>query len=638
VTDLEPEMAAARRALAGGDPEAAERLFRTALKARPDAPEALHGLAVALRARGRAAEAEAAARRALAAAPDRAALHTVLGAALKDQGRLEAAMAAFREAVARAPDDADAWMNLGVACQAGGRGDAAAEAYGRVIALAPDHAVAHLNLGLLHQAGGDPRRALTHLERAAALRPDLAPAQRALGDARMDLGLAEAARDALARAVALEPDHVGGRCRLAGALLALGDGPGCLAEFDAALARAPNAEEVVAGKARALETLGDREAAWALLAPRLDVPRPGVGVLTGFAALSRRLGREEEALARIRRRLEDDGLADAGRAALGFAAGSLSDRLERYDEAFALYREANARSGARYDPAETERLTERLTAAFPADALRRLPRASGRDGRPVFIVGMPRSGTSLVEQIVGSHPAVHPGGERMDVPRAAAALPGVLGTRTPYPECVAGLTAAAADRLAGAVLAAWGAGDEGAERLTDKLPQNFLHLGLIALLFPGARVIHCARDPLDTCLSCYFQPFVATHQPYAFDLGALGHYYRQYRRLMRHWAGALDLPLLEVRYEDLVARQEAVSREVIAFLGLDWDDACLRFHESARTVYTASYAQVRRPMYASSAGRWRRYAAHLGPLIEALGDEAPPEALRPGDGSGGGPP
>ena len=159
----------------------------------------------------------------------------------------------------------------------------------------------------------------------------------------------------------------------------------------------------------------------------------------------------------------------------------------------------------------------------------------------------------------------------------------------------------------------------GADRITDKMPQNFFHLGLIALLFPGARIIHCTRDPRDTCLSIYFQNFSASH-PYATSLEHIGTYYRRYERLMRHWKTFLDLPLLEVRYEDMVANQEAASRKLVAFAGLEWDERCLRFHETGRYAITASYDQVRQPIYSRSVGRWRHYERHLGPLLGALED------------------
>ncbi|MEJ2553731.1 MAG: sulfotransferase [Gammaproteobacteria bacterium] len=158
-----------------------------------------------------------------------------------------------------------------------------------------------------------------------------------------------------------------------------------------------------------------------------------------------------------------------------------------------------------------------------------------------------------------------------------------------------------------------------ATRVSDKMPDNFLRLGLIAMLFPEARIIHCVRDPLDTCLSCYFQNF-GPALSFSYDLPALAVYYRQYRRLMDHWRRVLALPLMEIRYEELVAEQERSTRAMVDFCGLEWDDRGLRFHESARLATTASYPQVRQPLYSRSVGRWRHYARHLGPLEEVAND------------------
>jgi hypothetical protein len=230
---------------------------------------------------------------------------------------------------------------------------------------------------------------------------------------------------------------------------------------------------------------------------------------------------------------------------------------------------------------------------------------------------MPRSGSTLVEQIVASHPNVFGAGELPHFHRTAVELPAIQNTTTSYPECAALMNDSTVARLADEYLTHLDALSPHADRVTDKMPENFQHLGLISLLFPHARVIHCQRDPLDTCLSCYFLDFTGW-LPFTYDLTKLGQYYQQYLRLMAHWRTALPTPVLEVRYEDLVADKEAVSRRMIAFCGLDWDDACLAFHETDRPILTASHWQARQSIYKSSVGRWRRYEQHLGSLKQAL--------------------
>jgi hypothetical protein len=205
-------------------------------------------------------------------------------------------------------------------------------------------------------------------------------------------------------------------------------------------------------------------------------------------------------------------------------------------------------------------------------------------------------------------------------------LPARLGGETPYPECAALIDDAGAEALGQEYLAALRAHSAEAARITDKMPQNFLRLGLVALIVPGARIIHCRRDPLDTCLSCYFQHFGSPYE-FAYDLESLGTHYRHYEALMAHWAEVLPRaathPMLELQYEDLIADQEGVSREIVAFCGLEWDERCLAFHHTRRPVRTASQWQVRQPLFTSSVGRWRHYEKHLGALKAALEAEAP---------------
>jgi hypothetical protein len=237
---------------------------------------------------------------------------------------------------------------------------------------------------------------------------------------------------------------------------------------------------------------------------------------------------------------------------------------------------------------------------------------------PIFVVGVPRSGTSLAEQILASHPHVGGAGELHDISQIVIRLADRLGGPELYPESLGRLEPAPTRAMAEEYLHQLRHRCGEAPRVVDKMPLNYQHLGVIAALFPRARVVHCIRDPVDTCLSCYFQDF--THpMPFGPDLAHLGHHYRQYQRLMVHFTRVLPLPLFELRYEELIANQEAVSRRLIEFCGLDWDDRCLRFHDTARAVNTSNALQVRKPLYRNSVGRWKRYAAHLGPLLEALG-------------------
>ena len=289
---------------------------------------------------------------------------------------------------------------------------------------------------------------------------------------------------------------------------------------------------------------------------------------------------------------------------LQHALGDTLDELGDTERAFAAWSEANQLRGIEFDAeAHAARVLDIMN-AYPAGSFQSLPRASHDSELPVFIVGVPRSGTSLTEEILASHPDAHGAGELNEI---------ASGLRHRSQEA---LDAAAAPYLARLrELAAESCPD--ALRVTDKMPHNFLHLGLAAQLFPRARVVHCVRDPLDAGFSCFTRNFHASHD-YATDLGSIGVFIRMHEQLMKHWKAVLPLPIHELRYEDLVEAPERVSRELVEFCGLDWDPAVLRFHESHRPVRTASYAQVRQPIYRTAVGRAKRYERCLEPLRHEL--------------------
>jgi hypothetical protein len=239
---------------------------------------------------------------------------------------------------------------------------------------------------------------------------------------------------------------------------------------------------------------------------------------------------------------------------------------------------------------------------------------------PVFIIGMPRAGSTLVEQILASHSKVVGAGELTDIEQMVPEMGRMLERCGRYPAGARHLTQTQLRGLADRYLHTLAQIGGPAQRVVDKMPENFLYLGTIAAMFPRARIIHCRRNPFDVCLSCYFQNFNRIH--FSWSLEDLGHYHREYERLMAHWRRVLPLQMLEVRYEDLIVRQQEVSREIVAFCGLEWEDSCLAFHANPRPVRTASALQVRRPIYARSMERWKKYAAHLEPLRRALGLDA----------------
>jgi hypothetical protein len=311
------------------------------------------------------------------------------------------------------------------------------------------------------------------------------------------------------------------------------------------------------------------------------------------------------------------GLPIEERAAAGFAIGKALDDAGRFDEAFSAYDRANhmyrdfrAAAGERFHAEELHRQVDETIDAFTPAFLGSVADWGNPSEVPVFILGMPRSGTSLVEQIAASHSQVFGAGELTDIGYLAAEIESIVGEE--QRAAVRSLADTHLDRLR--VLGG------NAKRVTDKLPDNVFMLGVIATLFPAARVIFCRRDPLDICLSCYFQKFRAAQLVYSYDLIDCAKRYLETERLTRHWHRVLPLRMLDVQYEALVGDLDGESRRLISFLGLDWEPACLDFHRTQRTVMTASAWQVRQPLYDRSVRRWRNYQRHLGPLLDALRD------------------
>jgi tetratricopeptide (TPR) repeat protein len=564
------------------------------------------------------ADAETCFRRAAGIEPMRPEIHFNIAKSLEAQGKLSEAIDSYRNVLRIKPDFADAHNNLGTLLYGLNHLEEAAAHYEKALRLKPD-AMIYFNLGNVYLRHMKLKQAYDSYQQARFLDPAHAETHSNLGSTLRRMGHQEAALASYREALRLKPDYVEAYGNVGSILIELGQLDEALASFRRALQFDPGFIKARVGEVRVCERQGDYKQAYAHLQPLLDAGEENTDVALVFASLCRHVQRCDDAIAMLERLLERQAppLDNTERLLLHFELGRLLDAADQYDRAFHHYRQANDLKGRTFSPEAYARYIDDLIAVYSADFMARAPRASNTSTRPLFIVGMPRSGTSLVEQILASHPQVAAGGELDDLNRLTDALPATLGTSLPYPQCLTALTVADCDRFSQAYLDHLEAISPDALRVTDKMPSNFQHLGLIALLFPAARIIHCVRDPLDTCLSCYFQHFASLH-PYAYDLGHLGSYYHHYQRLMQHWRSVIKLPMMEVRYEDLVADQEGVSRALVDFADLPWDERCLRFHETKRVVATASYDQVRQPLYQRSVGRWRHYQRFLEPLTHTL--------------------
>jgi tetratricopeptide (TPR) repeat protein len=500
-----------------------------------------------------------------------------------------------------------------------GREAKAIDGYEAVLERAPKHAEAANNLGAIHRERGEPAAAAFAFRRAVAARPAYPEALCNLGNAMADAGWAADAVPVLAAAADARPDDLDLQLTLFDCLVQADRADEAERRARAVLDAHPQAAAVAAALGAALQYLGRPDEARTIFLSAIAADPACSRAHQGVAEDRKEAGKDEH-IRTLRAALDTASRDACGSPGLNFALGRHLAAAERYEEALEAYVRANelkramlARRGFGYSRQDMRQQVDALCAAFPSEALQRT--APAASSRPVFIVGMPRSGTTLTEQILASHPLVFGAGELGYMGQVVEQLRRELG----YPRALAPDDALAA---AGAFyVQAIGRLDNRAARVTDKMPANFLHLGLIARLFPNARIVHCRRSPMDTCLSCFQQNFRAAHLSWSCDLADLGHYFCQYDRLMENWRKVLPSGvMLEVDYEDTVADLESQARRIVEFVGLDWDDSCLRFHETDRAVVTASHSQVRRKVYATSVGRWKRYGDGLRPLIAALAE------------------
>ncbi len=625
----------------------AEAIYRSILAERPEDPNALYLLGVLALQAGQAEAAHDLLQKAIAVSPDNADARNMCGEACRALGRPDEAIRHYREALRLNPEFAGAINNLGNLYMELGRHEAAAAEYERAIALAPGFAMSHDNLGLAMKALGRPEEALAHFERALALAPDYPGACNNLGNTLRELGRTEEAIARYRRAIELDPRFAEAHNNLGTALKDIGKTDEAAAEYEKALALRPgfamahnNLGLLYDETARPHDAMACYERAIAIDPDYADARnnlgnvlfqlgrpdeaeaeyRKAITIRPSFAEAYRHLTNvrpDPEMVASIREQLDRPDLASDDTMHFHYALARIAERERKHAEAFRHYQTANRirRRAIDYDPEGHARLIDRLIETF-SPALRERARDWGSDSEvPVFIVGMPRSGTTLVEQIIASHPRVHGAGE---LPVLANFERELAGYPESLKECGPALAADWSDRY----LAILRGRSDTADRITDKAPSNFLRIGLIRLLFPRARIVHCRRNPLDTCLSNYFNYFVVGNE-FSYDLEELGHYYRCYERLMAHWRESFAAGFLEVEYQDLVRDQETVSRRLIDYLGLEWDPACLEFHRNRRAVKTASSMQVREPIYGRSVDRWRHYEEQLSPLISLLGRNQP---------------
>jgi tetratricopeptide (TPR) repeat protein len=597
--------------------------FRQALKFRPDFAQAHNNLGVALRESGQGDLALGHFTRAVELDPGFAPARTNLGQMLLDRGKTEDALTHCREAVARQPDVAAFHHNLGNVLRDLNRLVEARSSYLEALRLAPELAQPHAQMGLILQKEGKLADALHWLERAVELAPKDATFWEALAELRAEREEFAEAVPCWQRVLALaEKDRPGPHLSLGWALQEEGRLTEAGEQYRIALALQPDSAPAQLNMGGLYEELGELTQAEAAFRKAREL-QPNLALASARLANLLRGKLNDVDLSSLEARLADPNLDSEPRSHLLFALAGVLDSRGDYTRAAYSAQAANslrlelARNRREYNPDDHRQLVDNLLKEFTPEFFRKFCDAGLDTSRPVFVFGLPRSGTTLIEQILASHPRVHGAGELRLARQSLESIPKLLG-RAEFPlPCIPHLDGRTIRQLAHQHLDALEAlAPAGADRIVDKMPDNYMYLGLLAVLFPGAVFIHCRRDLRDVAVSCWLTDFRSIRWASHFD--HISSRVRHYRRLMEHWRACLPVPIHEVHYEETVADLEGVARRLIAACRLEWNPACIAFHTTRRPVRTASITQVRQPIYMRSVARWKNYDRELAELFAAL--------------------
>lgn len=537
---------------------------------------------------------------------------------LHQAGRRQEAETIYRQVLARQPKHAAAAHFLGLLLHQTGRSEEGLDLIERSVSLQPTNPDFLNNFGTVMRDLGRPAAAIDFFRGAVDLRPDQLAARDNLGSSLKQVGQFEEAEEIYRGTVARNPFHVRARIGLAETLQEAGRLDEALAVFREALTIRPKDADLLHGLGVGLMEKGKLDEAADLFRQALAINPAMATAWLMLTQVKRQKERDSElgGMEAQHAKAPQDSLA---RMQLSFGLGKANDDLRDYGRAFDYFAEGNAirRKGIDYDQARTRAEFEAMKATFDAGFFEKHRSSSISDDTPIFIVGMPRSGTTLVEQIIASHPQVYGAGELSILKKAVgkqfpATMPGG------FPWGVSDMGDADFAEAGQAYLDMLHARYPNMRHVTDKMPGNFLLVGFIHMMMPKARIIHCARDAAATCLSIYKVHFRGDSHRYGYDLGELADFHNLYTDIMKHWHTVLPGVVHDVRYEDFVADQDGQTRALIAHLGLPWDDAALSFHETDRPVRTASAAQVRQPMYQGSVDLWKRYGDRLKPLLDKL--------------------
>jgi len=567
-----------------GDLQQAAQIYQQLLETEPEHADANHLLGLIAHQSGNHELAVQLVLKAIHKNPSQPMYYDNLAIVLRGMGKLDDAANCYQQVVRIQPEHATAYQNLGNVRLQQGNLPAAIDAYLQAIRLTPDNACVHNNLGVAWLKQGNLIEAEKSFREAIRVQSDYAEACSNLGITLKNQGKLEEAEAALKQALTMNPDDAGSHNNLGNILMSLG-----------------KLKEAGESYSRALQIRPDYTEA--------------------FRSLSnlKRYSEIDGETLRMEGLFHSLDISQEQQMHLGFALGKIYEDVEDHEKSFAYIMQANHlfRSSYNYDLAEDKAFFDLVTNIFDQSFMQQHQDCGNKDQTPIFIVGMPRSGTSLVEQILASHPQVYGAGEllylKQVILRACGEVPGYNFLKN-----IESFRHDDFTSLGNAYLEKMRSHSASAKYITDKLPHNFFYLGMIKIILPHAKIIHCQREPLDNCLSIY-KKYFSDNQRYAYNLEELGKYYRFYQALMEHWHHTLPAnSIYDIKYEALVADQENQTKALLKHCGLPWDDHCLSFHKTNREVKTASAAQVRQPVHQRSVHLWKRYETHLQPLIKSL--------------------
>ena len=574
--------------------------------------------AVQLHSAGKLRKAEHLYRQVLSQAPGQPdALH-YLGVIATQAGDFDAATNLITRALQQQPQNHLAMANLGNALLQAGNRAAAIDRYRAALAIEPSMFDARGNLASALLAQNEPSEALREIKQAAEMAPRSLEVRVTLGNILKETGFSDEAIACFQGILKVRPDIAPVHGNLGSSLRQAGRGDEAIASYEKAIALAPEYVEAHCDLGIAYQDLGDKEKAATAYRKALSIDSSYANAWRALANLSKNNLSDDDVVT-ITAALDSPDLGDDQRTHLEFALGKTHEDRNEHSKAMPHYLAGNKlrRAALVYSSDDDRRAFENLMGVFDAAFFERWSGVGSDSSAPIFIIGMPRSGTSLVEQVLASHPQVHGGGELQALSRAASTR-FTLADGIDYSACIATASAEDFERIAEHYLQVIAGLGGDASRVTDKMPTNFLNVGLISIVFPKATVIHCSRDPRDTCFSIFKHFFGARGHGYAYDLEELGTFYNLYTDMMAHWRAVSPIRIHELRYEDMIADQEETTRSLLEACNLPWDPACLEFHKTARPVATISADQVRRPIYSSSIGLWQQHEDALAPLLRVV--------------------